>query len=577
MLLPKSPNEEEKYLYTNNFSKVFCTFGFLALICQVVSMASFASKSPWLYWFYVYILLYFIYMGFTYFTGIMSKEFDYNSHSKLRQDLVQAQNYPSIDIFLPSAGEDLEVIANTFKYCSRLEWKGDLKFYALDDSGREEVRVFAERYGFRYIARPNRGEWKKAGNIRNGFAQSDGKYIVIFDADFCPRTDFLLDTVPYFEKEDKIAIIQTPQFFSSYQGQNVIERGFNYKQELFYRVIQPGRGVFGGSVCCGTNAIYRRTALEPFGGTALMGHSEDMHTGFNCVSTGWSIKYLPLVLAKGNTPEDLASYFTQQYRWALGNLILISSKKFWLSRVPNILKMNYVASILYYAVTGAGTIVIMIPCLFIVLFIPGSVSWTDTALLIPGFLMAHLVQPLWSRAKWTLSAVGVSRFVGWSALAAMVDIVRGKEMGWVTTGDKKTANKLVQFLIYKHIFVFWNIFCLVVVAVGALYWIVVGNLSVREDLNWIPVVFFTTVYTVTNLKVLSTKDLIAEGKPIVHWCEDKLQLRSSQFNYSSRLVFVFAILFFIFSAAMYFSPNFTNSEPIGSFNSRPDLSFSEAP
>jgi cellulose synthase/poly-beta-1,6-N-acetylglucosamine synthase-like glycosyltransferase len=35
---------------------------------------------------------------------------------------------------------------------------------------------------------------------------------VIFDADFCPRFDFLLETVPELMGRDDVAIVQTPQF-----------------------------------------------------------------------------------------------------------------------------------------------------------------------------------------------------------------------------------------------------------------------------------------------------------------------------------------------------------------------------
>ena len=61
---------------------------------------------------------------------------------------------PSIDVFLPSAGEDLAVLANTYYHVSRLEWAGEITVYVLDDSAREAVRDLAWEYGFRYLTRP---------------------------------------------------------------------------------------------------------------------------------------------------------------------------------------------------------------------------------------------------------------------------------------------------------------------------------------------------------------------------------------------------------------------------------------
>jgi cellulose synthase/poly-beta-1,6-N-acetylglucosamine synthase-like glycosyltransferase len=70
-------------------------------------------------------------------------------------------------------------------------------------------------------------------------------------------------------------------------------------------------------VRCGT---YRRTALEPFGGTAAI-DSEDVHTGFHVLDAGWHVKYIPVCLASGVCP-DLPAFFIQQYRWAMGSTTL---------------------------------------------------------------------------------------------------------------------------------------------------------------------------------------------------------------------------------------------------------------
>jgi cellulose synthase/poly-beta-1,6-N-acetylglucosamine synthase-like glycosyltransferase len=444
-------------------------------------------------------------MSFTYFVGLFGQKFSYEKHKLVLQNFDRQTEVPSVDIYLPSCGEDLDIIENTFKYVSKVRYKGKLNVYVLDDSGGSELDYLSSEYKFNYISRPNRGEWKKAGNIRHAFAKTTGDFLVIFDADFCPRPDFLEETIPYLVEDNRIAILQTPQFFNSYKGQNVIQRGFNYKQELFYRIIQSGRDTFNGAVCTGTNAVYKRKALEPFGGTALMGHSEDMHTGFNCVSAGWKIKYLPLILAKGNTPDDLASYFTQQYRWALGNLELIVSKKFWISHVPVLLKMNYVASILYYAASAIGVVVAILPVILIVLFFPDSVHWYDVALLLPGFVMSHLIQPLWSRARWTLSSIGVSRFVGWSALAAIFDMIRGKEMEWVATGDTKLANKQQRYILYRNLFIFWNLAGLVIVLGGSIVRIFSESFNYRGDSNWLTIMFFASLYCLINLSILFNK------------------------------------------------------------------------
>ena len=44
----------------------------------------------------------------------------------------------TVDVFLPSCGEPLAVLDNTFRYVSTMTWRGLKTVYVLDDSAREE-------------------------------------------------------------------------------------------------------------------------------------------------------------------------------------------------------------------------------------------------------------------------------------------------------------------------------------------------------------------------------------------------------------------------------------------------------
>ena len=88
------------------------------------------------------------------------------------------------------------------------------------------------------IRRENAPELKKAGNLRYAFARTSGEAIAILDADFCPRADFLKETVPYFGHDASIGILQTPQFFRFKKEQTWVEQGAGVTQEFFYRMVQ---------------------------------------------------------------------------------------------------------------------------------------------------------------------------------------------------------------------------------------------------------------------------------------------------------------------------------------------------
>ena len=95
------------------------------------------------------------------------------------------------------------------------------------------------------IRRDDRPEMKKAGNLRYAFARTSGDAIVIFDADFCPRSDFLRETTPYLFNP-MVGILQTPQFFRWREEQTWVEQGAGSSQEFFYRMVQVSRGAGAG-------------------------------------------------------------------------------------------------------------------------------------------------------------------------------------------------------------------------------------------------------------------------------------------------------------------------------------------
>ncbi len=88
---------------------------------------------------------------------------------------------------VPTYGEDLAVLDNTYRYVAAMEWDGAVNVYVLDDGDRATVRDLAADFGFHYIVRPNRGFMKKAGNLQYAYSKTSGDHIVILDADFCPR------------------------------------------------------------------------------------------------------------------------------------------------------------------------------------------------------------------------------------------------------------------------------------------------------------------------------------------------------------------------------------------------------
>lgn len=103
--------------------------------------------------------------------------------------------WPTVDIFVPTYNEDLNVVKNTIYASQGIDWPKDkLNIWILDDGGREAFRQFAKDVGVHYIARTSH-EHAKAGNINNALKYAKGEFVSIFDCDHVPTRSFLQMTM----------------------------------------------------------------------------------------------------------------------------------------------------------------------------------------------------------------------------------------------------------------------------------------------------------------------------------------------------------------------------------------------
>lgn len=430
-MLPIPPSEKEKYSYCAPNPLPFFLSGVLCLGAFLYCSYWFIQKSPWLIPYTLFCLIYLSNVGFASIGSLFATRFDQEKHEALKAEAIAYQ--PSVDVFLPSCGEPLTLLSNNFRAIKAMEYP-DLRVWVLDDAGNEELRLMAELYGFGYLSRPNKGELKKSGNMRYAFERTCADLILVFDADFAPRPDFLKETVPYFV-DPAIAIVQTPQFFQHHPDQSRIERGATYLQEVFHRLIQNFRDRWGASVCTGSCAVYRRAALEPFGGSYPVERSEDVNTGLSVLRTGWKIKYLPLVLATGLSPDTVEALFHQHYRWCSGSIHLVTSRLFWAQ--PNVSlwgKLSYLLSILYYTTSGCGAFLFSAPTLINVWLFPDSFGIANYSLIAPSIIFATMVRGWWAANPWGLAPLTTAFAASYTHLIALTDVLFGNVAPWVPTG-----------------------------------------------------------------------------------------------------------------------------------------------
>jgi cellulose synthase (UDP-forming) len=310
--VPLPPTDDEKYLYGRRRLTPMMLVSVVSFGCLLVSQVMFIRTAPWLLALApltVFTLLYYL---ISLYINAFTRGFDLKAHKALIRRWAP-QRYPSVDVFLPVCGEEPHVLRNTWESVRQMAifYRGRVDIYVLDDSSDEVMERMALAFGFVYQRRPNRGWFKKAGNMRYAFDRTLSDYILVLDADFAPRPDMLDEMLPYFDAEPDLGIVQSPQYFRVHPGQGWVERGAGAVQELFYRSVQVSRQHHDAAICVGSCAVYRRDALNDIGGTTLIEHSEDVHTGFDLRTKNWRLRYIPVALAAGVCPADVDSFFTQ--------------------------------------------------------------------------------------------------------------------------------------------------------------------------------------------------------------------------------------------------------------------------
>ena len=139
--------------------------------------------------------------------------------------------------------------------------------------------------------------------------------------------------------------MQTPQHYANTASGPVCAAAAA-QQNLFFGPIARGKDGIDTMFCCGTNVVFRREALEQVGGFPEESLTEDFELSIRLHERGWRSVYLSEVVASGLGPEDMASYVSQQQRWARGCLSSIPA--ILRSRLPWRLRLQYLLSATYF-------------------------------------------------------------------------------------------------------------------------------------------------------------------------------------------------------------------------------------
>jgi cellulose synthase/poly-beta-1,6-N-acetylglucosamine synthase-like glycosyltransferase len=239
---------------------------------------------------------------------------------------ITLNTYPNITIQLPIYNERF-VIERLLDSISNLNYpKKKIEIQVLDDSD-DDTSILVEQkveklislgFTISQIKRKNRIGFK-AGALQNGLIQAESEFILIFDADFIPEPDFLINTLPYFSN-DKIGMVQT-RWGHINPRESWLTRAQEIGLNCHFIIDQGGRAKGGFFISFnGTAGIWRKACIEDAGGWEADTLTEDLDLSYRAQMKSWQFKYCPEIISPAELPNVLSAVRSQQFRWIKGGV-----------------------------------------------------------------------------------------------------------------------------------------------------------------------------------------------------------------------------------------------------------------
>jgi len=378
----------------------------------------------------------------------------------------------SVDVFIPVYGEPIDEIRSTAKAAKNIY--GLHETYILDDGASDEVQAMAKKIGVHYIRRPVHKN-AKAGNVNYALSNTSGDFFLILDADFVADPTILYETIPFFEN-DKLAFVQTPQFYDNQT--NFVSTAANFMQNVFYSLIQSGKNRFNAAFCVGTNVVFRRSAVMSIGGMHAQSKSEDIWTSLRLHERGFDSIYIPNVLSVGKTPETLMAYSKQQLRWATGSFeIFLRSNPLFMRRLTVDQRLQYFATTSYYFIGFSVLLLLLLPPLqifFNLSPIATTIPIWQWGLMYSGFYVSQLVLAFYTMGGFKFKTLMLSNVSFPIYIKAFFNALTHRDQAWHATNTVSYDSPFNYVRIQVYIF----IFLLLTTVIGILKALYTNQLSI---------------------------------------------------------------------------------------------------
>jgi cellulose synthase/poly-beta-1,6-N-acetylglucosamine synthase-like glycosyltransferase len=280
--------------------------------------------------------------------GLVMIYYYHKTRAYATPDLEIPKELPMVTVQLPVFNE-VYVIERLVNAVCEMEYPKDkLEIQLLDDSTDETVEVsrrlvaeWASRgFDIKHIHRIDRSGFK-AGALKSGLEKAKGEFVAIFDADFVPKKDFLMKTIPHFHN-DGVGMVQT-RWEHLNEDYSYLTRAQALALDGHFVIEQQVRNKAGFFINFnGTAGIWRKSCIEDAGNWHADTLAEDLDLSYRAQLRGWKFVFLNDVTSPAELPADINGLKTQQFRWTKG--AVETAKKLlplvWKSKIPLKIKLE---------------------------------------------------------------------------------------------------------------------------------------------------------------------------------------------------------------------------------------------
>lgn len=239
-------------------------------------------------------------------------------------DFTNPDEIPFVTIQLPLYNEKY-VVERLLISISKLDYPREkLEIQVLDDSTDESVietrKIIKELYNsgldIKHLTRENRIGFK-AGALKEGLVTAKGEFIAIFDSDFVPQKEWLLQTIPYF-KNKNTGVVQT-RWGHLNRNYSILTKIQAFALDAHFTLEQVGRNSQSHFINFnGTAGVWRKDCILDAGNWESETLTEDLDLSYRAQLKNWKFIYLVDVVTPAELPIIISAARSQQFRWNKG-------------------------------------------------------------------------------------------------------------------------------------------------------------------------------------------------------------------------------------------------------------------